>query len=258
MAIREHSKDSSIAIGRNAGEHILKEMDGAKKCVKIVSPYLTASYVDKLIDLQKKGIEVTLITSDDVEKDFSGKYSPLCDQDLIQQIRHEDTTAEQRRKQWLIAAICQLILGVGFFFVPVVGVVVGILLLLSGTGSFIYRSSIAVFTYEYVPTFKQFRVFISPGNRKNGMTYQEYKAMFPHGFFVHAKIYVIDDRTAFVGSVNYTYAGLKMNYETCVQVWDKKAVLRISDEVFNLYHNKNLPFRNLQEWGRSIYPEPKN
>ena len=69
-----HSTSDDIYIGRGAGKRLKEELDKAQKSVKIISPYLTPSYVEDLVKLSNKGVEVTLITSNDVEQG-DGNYS---------------------------------------------------------------------------------------------------------------------------------------------------------------------------------------
>ena len=56
-----------IYMGTGAGNKLLKEIGNAQRSVKISSPYLSPKMVDELVWLHKKGIKVTLITSDKFE-----------------------------------------------------------------------------------------------------------------------------------------------------------------------------------------------
>ena len=62
------SKYTGIYIGRNAGKYIDESLDNAKQRVKIVSPFLAPQYIKKLVHLKERGVEVTLITSDELEE----------------------------------------------------------------------------------------------------------------------------------------------------------------------------------------------
>ncbi len=56
--------------------------------------------------------------------------------------------------------------------------------------------------------------------------------------FVHAKIYVVDDR-AYLSSANLTHAGMHENVEFVVEIDDKDTVDRIVKEIQALTHAQN-------------------
>lgn len=72
-----------IYIGKGAGKMLINDIQSAKKSIKIVSPYLSPFLVKELIDLQKKDIEVLLITTDGIE-DFYGNYEKNIHKLIIQ------------------------------------------------------------------------------------------------------------------------------------------------------------------------------
>ena len=55
------SNNNKISIGKQIGTNLLKEIKNAKESVKIVSPYLSAMYIEELVNLSKKGVKITLI-----------------------------------------------------------------------------------------------------------------------------------------------------------------------------------------------------
>ena len=77
-------------------------------------------------------------------------------------------------------------------------------------------------------------------------------------FFVHSKIYIIDEKIAFLGSVNFTKKAFRHNYECCVKVNDYNAVSKISQEIENLIGSEGTFYRDINEVGSSIFPEPDN
>jgi phosphatidylserine/phosphatidylglycerophosphate/cardiolipin synthase-like enzyme len=58
---------SDIYMGTGAGADLMKEIEHAETSIKIISPYLSPSYVEKLIQLKKSGKEISFITSDSIE-----------------------------------------------------------------------------------------------------------------------------------------------------------------------------------------------
>ena len=87
------SNKNFIYIGRGAGAELLHTIKNAKHSVKIVSPYLSAAYVQELIHLCKKGIDVTLITSDDLITE-RGKYSSFDVHDIVKKKRIQNIQKE--------------------------------------------------------------------------------------------------------------------------------------------------------------------
>ena len=76
--------------------------------------------------------------------------------------------------------------------------------------------------------------------------------------FIHSKIYLIDERIAYLGSLNFTVSGTKHNYETRVRITDSIALREISDEFDQLMNHSHLPECNTQIWGQQLYTEPIN
>jgi len=76
--------------------------------------------------------------------------------------------------------------------------------------------------------------------------------------FIHSKIYLIDDKIAYMGSLNFTSSGTKHNYETRIRTEDASAIKEIKDEFYQLMNNFHLPERDIQRWGRELYVEAIN
>lgn len=53
-----------IYIGTGAGKKLMAELSAAKRSIKIVSPYLSESLVDRLVHSHARGVEVALITTE--------------------------------------------------------------------------------------------------------------------------------------------------------------------------------------------------
>lgn len=244
-----------IYIGKSAGAKLLQDIRNAKRNVKIVSPYLSPSLIKELIFLHNKGINISLITSDEIE-DFYG-YDKNINK-LIVQKRHTDEKAKQSRDSLisLSGTLLFTIIGLAIVLVPLIfllkewklayGFILVVLLFF--VRDFIVRQIKNKRIYHY--TYKQlfpFKVFISPNN---GNSFNK--------TFIHSKIYVIDDEVAYMGSLNFTGKGIKDNHETRIRTADLHAVAKIVEEVNEIFFNPNLAERDLQFWGSQLYPEPIN
>lgn len=244
-----------IYIGKSAGAKLLQDIRNAKRNVKIVSPYLSPSLIKELIFLHTKGINISLITSDEIE-DFYG-YDKNINK-LIVQKRHVDEKAKQSRDHLisLSGTLLFVIIGLAIILVPLIFLLkewkfaygFTLVVLLFFVRDFVVRQIKNKRIYHY--TYKQlfpFKVFISPNN---GNSFNK--------TFIHSKIYVIDDEIAYMGSLNFTGKGIKDNHETRIRTADPNAVAKIVEEVNNIFFNSNLAERDLQFWGSQLYPEPIN
>lgn len=71
---------------------------------------------------------------------------------------------------------------------------------------------------------------------------------------IHSKIFIIDERIAYGGSLNFTNSGLFRNFESRVRITDPGAVKGM-DDLFEDQDNKETP---LNYYGRFLYTEPPN
>lgn len=62
-----------IYIGKGAGKKLLDDISNANRSIKIISPYLSPFLIKELIHLYTKGIDIFLVTTDNIE-DFYGSY----------------------------------------------------------------------------------------------------------------------------------------------------------------------------------------
>jgi len=245
------SHNDKIYLGRNAGRDILQEIRKAKHSIKIISPYLTPSYVEELVALNKKGVDITLITADDVEKG-DGRYSTLDHTHLVKQLCEKDEEEAEKRSNRMfwsgIGLATSGVLIVLSFLLSLWLLILGLAGMIVAGIYFFWSKEIVVYTYSYETIFKLkicFSQYCRDGVHKGT-------------HLIHSKVFVVDDDVAFVGSVNFTHSGLVKSYETAVRVTDKKAVKDLSEEVDRLFNTKEGYFKDIQEWGKELYTEPPN
>lgn len=246
-----------IYIGKSAGKKLLNDIENAKKSVKIVSPYLSPDMVKDLINLRKKGIEVSLITADNIE-DYYGSYEKNI-YHLIKQETITDIQAQEQREKWkknskylLFGIIGSIILFISIlFFYQNIKLLYGVFFILALVliRKTFFENKIKnkrIYTYQYHQLFP-FKVYTSYNQSKN---YND--------TLIHGKIYIIDDEIAYMGSVNFTKSATQFNYETRIRTTDTNAVRVIVKEFHDLFNNPNLSEKNIQNWGKQLYPEPIN
>lgn len=233
-----YSNKDKIFLGRKHGLQILDAIKNAKKSVKIVSPYLSPSYLEELVKLNEKGVQITLITSDGLNEGGS-RYSTFKHSDIIKQKKTIDFKAKKKRKIGMMISIAILLASIfplifQLFYLSLV-------IALIGAGIFSYYYLIKEYSCEYYSTFR-LKVFDSKSGEKPYST-----------SLIHSKIFIIDENIAFLGSANFTYSGFITHYETIINIEDKKAIADISVEVENLFNSTELKAKSINEWGKQIY-----
>ncbi|HEX9827741.1 MAG TPA: phospholipase D family protein [Flavobacteriaceae bacterium] len=246
---------SDIYIGTGAGKKLIKDIEYAKRSVKIVSPFLSPYLVKKLIDLHYKGIDVKLITTDKIE-DFYGDRKRNI-HELIRQEVHIDGEARYRRHKWkgivqvlnwsvIILFLIMLALAYRLNDYRVVWLMLPISLFF--TMARFYRSKIKhkrIYYYTYKKLFP-FKVVLS--ENANGL----------YSPYIHSKIYIVDDEIAYLGSLNFTRGGTKSNHETRICLSDAPAVRKVVEEFDYLMYEANISEVCVQEWGSRLYYEAVN
>jgi phosphatidylserine/phosphatidylglycerophosphate/cardiolipin synthase-like enzyme len=240
--MRTISQNDKIYIGRKAGIEILKEVLNSKESVKIVSPYLSSSYLEKLVNLQKKGVKITLITCDEIkesEKGFSNfKLSDIIKQKEIS-LKDIKTIPKHSKPAFLGMLILSAILFLLTPFLPLLLIISLPLLIISLIG--ILFPSLNQKEYEYYSVFR-LKIFDSHSSNKPWSTN-----------LIHSKIFIIDENIAFLGSANFTYSGFNTHYETIIKIEDKNAISIISQEIESLYNSTELKSKTIRELGEKIY-----
>ncbi|WP_299781279.1 phospholipase D-like domain-containing protein [uncultured Formosa sp.] len=244
-----------IYIGKGAGKKLLADIRNARKSIKIVSPYLSPLLITELIKLKKRNLEVELITTDNIE-DFNESYKKNIHK-LIKQNIETDYIAVKKRQKWkdlteiltyIELGLLTLLTGI-IYYIKDVKVAFGLLpiviifLIIKRYKNKIKH--IRIYTYWYSQLFP-FKVYMSPNKTKLSNT------------FIHSKIYLIDDKIAYMGSLNFTSSGTKHNYETRIRTEDLNAIKEIKYEIYQLMNHAHLPERDLQRWGKQLYQEPIN
>ncbi len=240
-----------IYIGRNAGEPILKDISTAQSSIKIITPYISSEFIDLLIKRSQEGIEVSLILSDDFVSSDTKRYEIF--KNLIRQNRHTDDKKKKRRRialslisiGYLIATWC---LVYGFQNkIPLYWGCAYAFPLLIIFNIFFYKIRIYSYTYECLINFSVTMTPYSDSNRFNA----EY-------YLTHAKVFIIDNKLVYLGSMNFTKMGFYKNYESRIKVNDPNVAQSTSEEFNYLYSNPNTFYLNLNDLKKVIYSEPPN
>lgn len=255
----KNSVSSDIYFGKGAGTKLLHDLRNASKSVKIVSPFLSPNYIEDLIRLKENGVDIRLITTDEIE-DYKNTEKGKLIKKLIIQNRNTNEDAKRKRERlikinnwilplWIITFVASAFTAIYFRkFDYLLGLPVAFILFII---YFLLHSrikSILVYTYSYQQLFP-FKVFISPQNA-NFKNISKY--------YIHSKIYIIDDLVAYIGSLNFSRGGLEFNFESRVRIIDKGAILGLNEMFNELFLCEDNAFIISETWGKRIYPEPIN
>ncbi len=244
-----------IYVGTGAGSRLLKDINNAEKSIKIVSPFLSPSLVKHLIRLYERNIDIELITTNNIE-DYHGDYEKNIHK-LIIQNRIVDTEAEEKRNNWIEFAKKLLFINIGIFimlivlafllqeFMLTIGAIPVIILYIVRKSYLKKIQNKKIYNYRYTKLFP-FKVIL----QSDGYSYGE--------AYIHSKIYIIDNKMAYLGSLNFTKSGTETNHETRVKMRDTEVIKRLNDEIDDLFENEELPEVSVNFWGSQLYPEPIN
>ena len=261
------AENAEIFIGRNAGAAVYQSICNAAHSIKILSPYISPEYIELLLDAQKRGVAVLLLSESDMAS--RAKRTGMYEKILVQ---HRSVNGKAQAAKYIGMALCTA-LALGLLFLGYWGyknglipnlqeirsaglntqTVLAILLLVVGLSIlcrwFLALAKKRIYRYRYTPKF-DLSIFASP--------YEPHpaKKIKAGQFFIHSKIYVIDHRLAFVGSLNFTRKGFEDNYECCVKISDTDAVLRIAGGLEQLREAAAAFVLDLNEIGGSVFSEP--
>lgn len=236
---------ATVTLGRSAGSQLYHELRDAKFSVRIMSPYIKRHLIELLLELQQKGVTVTLLTSEDVSK--RRDVAPL----LVRQHCTRDAAKARTSQIGFLASVLFLVAAFGvMLYSPLKGSYqytgLGVLLSLALV---IYFRTMRWNSYSYSFSIPRLRVFTSRYVLPPG--YDLSRALTPH-----AKVYVIDNLVAHVGSVNLTEEGLFDNLEVSVRIDTPQAVEDLAQYLDTLYLDQRWLSYEPTSWGKTLYPQP--
>lgn len=255
----KNNVQSDIYLGRGAGKKIMQDILNAKWSVKVISPFLSPIYIERLIESKHRGIDVKLITTDEIE-DYKAHNSKKLIYELIKQFKYTDENAFNKREKlkilnkritwsWIILMILSNVLAIitknnsffiGLFFVFLLIITTIVI------NSKIRNTRIYNYTYQ---TLFPFKVFLSPQN--NNMKRLS-------NYYIHSKLFIIDDSIAYLGSINYTRSGMEFNFESRIRITNQETIHGLNKMFFELYEDEENYFWDINSWGKKIYREPIN
>lgn len=239
-----------LYIGKSAGKHLLRDIEHTQKEIKIVSPYVSPSLVKQLKFLASQGVRVTLVTRDDCSRNISEVVRTAVGQTatVIPEIVNKKNRVNKINQVnkiissilIVLPAILLYLLAIFSFywwycllFLPVLYGIISIICYDSHCKKVMLLNS---YQYSYYPNFN---FYVLPSR---------------HGsIYLHSKIYCIDDRVAYVGSLNFTTYGTQSNYETSIKIESSETVKAISENIDSLVRDNINSCYSIESLGRAHY-----
>ena len=241
---------SEVYLGVNAGEEIYNAIVNASDSITIVSPYLSSSYIDLLTTASENNVKVTLITNSDFVNNNTTKIGML--KKIIVQDRTTDKEAKSTRTGGMLF-IYLLLLGL---------LLVNLYALFEGHYTWCWSIVSLCVLLPILEHFTKMRIYhytyrflIAALIYKSKHQDHEDNNM---NFFIHSKVFIIDDKICFLGSTNFTYSAFRKNYECVVKITDYAAIDEILKEINNIQDRETANTLSLEEIVQSIYEEPAN
>ncbi len=246
-----HAKDvpCDIYIGTDAGIRVLEDIESAESSVRIVSPYLSSGMVDKLMQLYRRGVSVELLTM----AESKDALRPHMDELFIRPKRR-------------IGGMFRGIMVCTWVLLPVVVIGAILQLLRHNAGLFkgitlpgwidkISGESLLVVAGALLLYILLYKLCLRI--TRNLPAFQ-YTLLFPIRVFkpkgralVHSKVYIIDNRIIYLGSLNFSRNGMEKSFETHMRSEDMELIEKTQGAIEDL--QRSWEQVNLQEWAQGIH-----
>lgn len=278
-----------LYIGKGAGKRLLRYVDNAQKSVKVFSPYMSASFISTLFDKSEQGVNVecvTQIVSDTEDKQLSKDTFGLdrIHRRCIKQTAYVNQEKQNEKERRLRNALKSLKLSLGLL----VAALLSFLLSIASFQNFIDHSlsealrqgelsfgviSPALFFWLFIflAIFSLCVFLTANSNRKlaENISTSEFQYDFTKKFcllstranksgmpFPHLKLLIVDEKTAFLGSLNFTVSGVNNNLESCVRIDDPASISQLSS-CFNDLYEELKPYALSADYLGKYYFEKK-
>lgn len=241
-----------IYLGQNSGKQLSEDIFNAKSEVLIISPYIDESKLDELISLKNRNVNVRLAFSslrEDQNKNILRKL-------IHQHVEVDNFRKEKKEKQQNLYQILSLF-----------SLCIGFVMLLTLILNFKIESKILIYFFISTISFYLYYFFNIKRNKIKKLAIYNYSYSEKINFkylrtsqfskmFIHSKIYVIDRKVAYLGSLNFTNNGFSTNFETRIRITQKNKIEELVAFVHSIYDdNYNYKSHEISFLGKKIYIE---
>jgi phosphatidylserine/phosphatidylglycerophosphate/cardiolipin synthase-like enzyme len=241
------SSPADVYVGTDAGSALYEDILRARRSVRVVSPYLGPQLVDLLVGCEGRGIDVRVITAHD------GSNRRDLASAVVTQTREVDRRRRLLARYGSFLALVLFIVSAERYVAGLhawdgltAGIAVASMVVI---GLLFYGlRRLPIYAYRYGYRLAGLRVVPSPRCYSLGQ-----RSLAPP--FIHAKLYVIDDTQAYLGSVNLTKGGLFHNLEVIVRLRSPEAVAGLARYIDQLFTDALLPAYGPEVWARRHFTE---
>lgn len=238
-------KDISCDIyaGKKAGIAVRATMKNAKKSITIIVPFLSGKMIsEEIFKALNKNVQVKIISKD------NERIYPL-----LKKILFIKKHSSQNQNEWLYQ--------LGKFLLIVFYIILSLAILeiftsfgfnVSFMRNSLSKNSFLILTILFSVFIVFFRDFILNNKKSSKFTYSKRENLKLHildkDYHLHSKIYIIDNKTAFLGSLNCTDTGFLLNHETCIKTIDKSVIKHLNNVYKDLIKSsKPIPLKELKK-----------
>ena len=251
----ENKEGVEVFVGQNAGNQVNKDILNAQEEVLIISPYIDEAKVDDLLMLKNKDVNVRLAFSD---------LRPEQYDDVLRKLIHQHKVTDAKKKErreslksiYLLSSIVLLCLGVfslAYFGLHIIDD------LINTNNFFALLIAVATLYGFYICWEKKTEVEkmeIYKYHYSENLNFKFIRNNRYESKFLHSKIYIIDRRVAYLGSLNYTKSGFTTNFESRIRITQKEKVNELVSFVHDIFEDHvNLKKHELFYLGKKIYNE---
>ena len=225
-----------VFIGKGAGASIKESFKNAKKSVTIISPFLSGNMTaQEIIKLLDNNVKVSIVTKDHF------RIYPLLKEVISKNPKFSSHGSYRSNVSKLFLT---------FIFATITLLLINILLSFEFNFSFIKNITInsQIFLVVFLIIIN---IFLLKKTSEIDFEYSIRKNLNLHilkkGYPLHSKIYIIDNKIAYLGSLNCTDSGFRYNHETRIKTKDKKFISDLNKLYKEFLELPAIPLKTLQK-----------
>lgn len=253
----------NLYIGTGAGSPLLTAVEDAKVSIKICSPYISPSLLSLLLDKEDDNVQVQCITQK-VGKNWADEFGlkDTCTR-LLKSHLHIDKEQEKLKERVLKQAHKSKVIGICFLGCSFVYWLLhiffgGLTVPESMEESFwIFVSNFSVLIILSIYFFRKEKQQVRYAQTIN---IWEYRYSFTKDFcilrqncpkFPHLKLVIVDEKVAYLGSLNFTHSGIESHIESCIDIKNEanvKSLINCFDKLWQYCRKDSLSATVLGEY----------
>ena len=227
-----------IYVGKKAGISVRNAIQKAKKSITVISPFLSGNMItEDIFSSLNKDVQVNIISKD------NEKIYPFLRKNLF---KYHSMPGFGK----FILLLGKLILTMFYLILSIAALEIFTLFLFDVS----FIKSVFPITKANLLALTIFLglfTFFLRTVIKNNEFYYSLRDNFnihilSKNYDLHSKIYIIDNKIAFLGSLNFTDTGFMLNHETCIKTTDKTAIKHLNNVYKDLLKVNSISLKELK------------